>query len=131
MLASKKALIVDDSLVAIEFAKKILREIGINNIIEATDAKTCMELVSAEHPDFVLMDIVMKGVNGFQATRMIANCKTTKNVQVIICSSKANEEDIEWGRRHGAVAHLEKPLNKELLEKTLLSIFEETNQQNQ
>jgi twitching motility two-component system response regulator PilH len=64
------------------------------------------------------MDVVMPGMNGFQATRAISNDPETRNIPVIICTTKDQETDKVWGVRQGAKDYVVKPINEaELLSK--------------
>ena len=69
-------------------------------------------------PDLILMDVVMPGLNGFQATRMIARDEITRHIPVIICTTKSQETDKIWGLRQGARDYVVKPiLASDLLDK--------------
>jgi twitching motility two-component system response regulator PilH len=69
-------------------------------------------------PDLVLMDVVMPGQNGFQATRALTRDDATKHIPVILCTSKGQETDKVWGLRQGARDYIVKPVNQaELLVK--------------
>jgi twitching motility two-component system response regulator PilH len=61
------------------------------------------------------MDIVMPGLNGFQATRQLANDPETRSIPVIMVTSKAQESDRVWGLRQGAVDYLVKPVASDQL----------------
>ena len=61
-------------------------------------------------PDLIFMDVVMPGVNGFQATRKLASDPDTKSIPVIMVTSKDQETDRIWGMRQGAVDYLVKPV---------------------
>ena len=77
-------------------------------------------LMAVEHqPDLILMDIVMPGVNGFQATRELRKGESTKNIPVIMLSTKDQETDRIWGMRQGAVEYLIKPVKKPALLKSV------------
>lgn len=66
------------------------------------------------------MDVVMPALNGYQATRMLAKDKTTKDIPVILCTTKGQPTDKIWGLRQGARDYIVKPIvAKELLEKIL------------
>jgi twitching motility two-component system response regulator PilH len=72
----------------------------------------------AEHPDLILMDVVMPGMNGFQATRQIATDPATNTIPIIIVSTKDQETDKMWGLRQGAKDYITKPAKeKELVNK--------------
>ena len=62
-------------------------------------------------PDLILMDIVMPGVNGFQATRELANDPRHAAIPVIMVTTKGQETDRIWGMRQGAVDYLVKPVS--------------------
>jgi twitching motility two-component system response regulator PilH len=61
------------------------------------------------------MDVVMPGLNGYQATRTLTRDEATKNIPVIVCTSKSQETDKIWGLRQGAQDYLVKPINGEEL----------------
>jgi twitching motility two-component system response regulator PilH len=65
------------------------------------------------------MDVVMPGMNGFQATRKLNKDPTTANIPVIIITTKAQETDKIWGMRQGAVEYIVKPV----AEKQLVSMI--------
>jgi twitching motility two-component system response regulator PilH len=68
-------------------------------------------MAKREQPDLVLMDVVMPGLNGFQATRAITREETTKHIPVFICSTKNQETDKIWGLRQGAKDYIIKPVS--------------------
>ena len=70
-----------------------------------------MVKVKQSRPDLVLMDIVLPGQNGFQATRALARDESTKNIPVILCTSKGQETDRVWGLRQGARDYVVKPVD--------------------
>ena len=63
----------------------------------------------ASRPDCILMDVVMPGMNGFQATRRLAKNPTTSSIPVVMVTTKDQESDRMWGLRQGAVDYLTKP----------------------
>ena len=66
----------------------------------------------------ILMDVVMPGLNGYQATRTLTRDEATRNIPIIVCTSKGQETDKIWGLRQGAIDYLIKPINgDELLAK--------------
>lgn len=69
-------------------------------------------------PDLVLMDVVMPGINGYQATRMLARDSATRHIPVILCTTKDQQTDKIWGLRQGAQDYITKPVVvAELLQK--------------
>ena len=106
-----KILIVDDSPTEMFRFKEILAKHGFE-VIEATNGADGITLAQAELPDLVLMDVVMPGVNGFQATRQIARGAATKHIPIVIVSTKDQDTDRVWGKRQGACDYLTKPIDE-------------------
>ena len=107
-------LIVEDSNTeALELTRKLLR-MGYH-VLRAASGEEGVVLAAAEQPDAILMDVVMPGLNGFQATRQLKHSADTKHIPVIIHSSKNSEVDIVWGKRQGADNYLIKPATPEAL----------------
>ncbi len=69
----------------------------------------------AMKPDLIFMDIVMPGVNGYQATRMLINDPETSLIPIIMVTTKGQETDRVWGLRQGAVDYLVKPVSAQAL----------------
>ena len=67
--------------------------------------------VKQARPDLVLMDVVLPGQNGFQATRTLTRDEDTKTIPVILCTSKGQETDRVWGLRQGARDYIVKPVD--------------------
>ena len=109
-----RILIVDDSPTETFRFKEILTKHGYE-VLEATNGADGVTIAQAELPDLVLMDVVMPGVNGFQATRQIARGETTKDIPVVIVSTKAQATDRVWGKRQGARDYLTKPVDENKL----------------
>jgi twitching motility two-component system response regulator PilH len=80
-------LIADDSPTEIYVLQKILEKHG-HDILTAEDGEQAIEVTNSQKPDLILMDVVMPGLNGFQATRKITKQPETKDIPVIIVSSK-------------------------------------------
>lgn len=112
-----KILVVDDSPTERFFVVDLLTKNGYQ-VITAENGEEGIAKAKAERPDLVLMDVVMPGLNGYQATRTLTRDEETKSIPVIVCTSKGLETDKIWGLRQGAQDYLVKPLNpEELLQK--------------
>jgi len=113
----KKILVVDDS----PTERHVLHELLTKNGYQVTTAESGeegIEKAKTELPDLILMDVVMPGLNGYQATRTLTRDEATKNIPIIVCTSKGQETDKIWGLRQGAIDYLIKPVNgDELLAK--------------
>lgn len=112
-----KVMVVDDSPTERHFLSEILTKQGYQ-VIMAENGEEAMEKAKSLKPDLILMDVVMPGLNGFQATRAISRDEETKHIPIIMCTSKGQETDKVWGMRQGARDYLVKPINQdELLRK--------------
>lgn len=109
-----RILIVDDSPTETFRFKEILTKHGYD-VLEASNGADGVTLAKAEQPDLVLMDVVMPGVNGFQATRQISRGDDTKHIPVVIVSTKDQATDRVWGKRQGAIDYLIKPVDEKQL----------------
>ena len=94
-------LIVDDSPTEIHVLKTMLEKHG-HDVITASSGEEGVTTSKEKKPDLVLMDIVMPGLNGFQATRQITTDSETQHIPVIIVTTKNQETDRVWGLRQGA-----------------------------
>lgn len=103
-----KILIVDDSQTQVQGIIKILQKNG-HDTITAEDGDAAVSVAREELPDLILMDVVMPGLNGFQATRHITKNEATKHIPVIMLSSKDQETDKVWATRQGASGYIIKP----------------------
>jgi twitching motility two-component system response regulator PilH len=110
-------LIVDDSPTEAHVLKGMLEKNGFETEI-AESGTEGIERAKAFKPDLVLMDVVMPGLNGFQATRQLTKDPETSEIPVIIVTTKDQETDRVWGLRQGARDFLTKPVSEQrLLEK--------------
>lgn len=106
-----KILIVDDSPADIRELSALLTRRGYE-VIQAADADAGVKAAVQQQPDLVLMDIVMPGTNGFQATRQLSRGADTSHIPVILVSSKDQEVDRIWGERQGARGYVTKPVRE-------------------
>lgn len=105
-------LIVDDSPTDAYLVKNILEAEG-HQISEASNGEEGVEKAKQIQPSLVIMDVVMPGLNGFQATRKITKNPETNTIPVVIISSKNMESDRAWGMMQGAKDFLVKPVKQE------------------
>lgn len=112
-----RILIVDDSPTEVHVLKTMLEKNGFETM-SATSGEDGIALAKQEKPDLILMDVVMPGMNGFQATRKITKEPETSAIPVIIVTTKDQETDRVWGIRQGAKDYVTKPAQEsELISK--------------
>ena len=117
-----RILIVDDSPTETHLIKGMLTGNG-HEVLEATSGEEGVAVAGKELPDMVLMDIVMPGLNGFQATRQISKDNRTHHIPVVIVTTKNQETDRVWGKRQGARGYLVKPVQENLLLETINDVL--------
>ncbi len=110
-------LIVDDSPTELHLFQNMLEKNGFQTLVADSGEEGIRQARNAQ-PDCVLMDVVMPGMNGFQATRKLTKDPATARIPVIMITTKDQETDKIWGMRQGAVEYLVKPVaEKQLVEK--------------
>ncbi len=116
-MAIKKILVVDDSATERHILGEILTRQGFE-VSFAESGEIGVAKARQDKPDLVVMDVVMPGLNGFQATRAISKDPDTAQIPVLLCTTKDQETDKIWGMRQGARDYLVKPVKEaELLSK--------------
>ena len=113
-----RVLIVDDSPTETFKMTEILKK-GGHEVLSAGGGEEGVAVAKKEIPDLVLMDVVMPGINGFQATRQITKNASTSHIPVIIVTTKDQETDRMWGKRQGATGYITKPINEKELAKAI------------
>lgn len=113
-----KILIVDDSPTETYKFREVLERYG-HEVIEAANGADGVAVARAEQPQLVLMDVVMPGLNGFQATRQLTKGADTAHIPIVIVTTKDQETDRVWGQRQGARDYLTKPVDEDVLMSTI------------
>lgn len=116
-----RILVVDDSPTERFFLSDLLVKNGYL-VSMAESGEDGLAQAKQTQPDLIIMDVIMPGMNGYQATRALAKDDTTKNIPVIICTTKDQETDRVWGMRQGAKAYMVKPIKPEDLLKQIRAL---------
>ena len=119
-MAMKQIMIVDDSPTDAHLLQKMLEKNGYQTLT-AGNGNEGIEVARLMRPDLILMDVVMPGLNGFQATRELSSNPETSSIPVIIVTRKDQKVDRVWGIRQGARDYITKPVS----EGDLLSLINE------
>lgn len=107
-----RILLIEDSPTEIAVLTQLLQRNG-HEVFSAGSAEDGIETAKREQPDLVMMDVVLPGMNGFQATRALSRDAQTKAIPILIVSTKGMEADRVWGMRQGARDYIVKPPREE------------------
>jgi twitching motility two-component system response regulator PilH len=118
-----RVLIVDDSPTETHVLKGMLEKHGHQVVIAATGEEG-IKLAQQHSPDVILMDIVMPGVNGFQATRKLSKDPATSAIPIVMISTKNQDTDRIWAKRQGAKDYIAKPITEDELLGKIKSVLE-------
>jgi twitching motility two-component system response regulator PilH len=111
---SKTILIADDSPTEMLLIVKTLERGGYQTI-SAIDGEEAVEKAKQSHPQIAIVDIVMPKKNGFQVTRQLKTDGETREIKILLVSSKNQESDRFWGLKQGADEYLAKPFDDKAL----------------
>ena len=105
-----RILVADDDPLSIKLLNFRLRSVG-HEVISAVNGGEALEIATREKPDLVLLDIMMPVMNGFQVLRKLKSQEETKNIPVIMLTSKVQEKDVVFGLETGAEDYITKPFS--------------------
>ncbi len=109
--------IIDDSPTDVRVFTTLLERAG-HRVSSAASAEEGIVKVRSVRPDLVIMDVIMPGMNGFQATRDLSRDAGTADIPILIITTKSMETDRVWGLRQGAKDFITKPVeSKDLLQR--------------
>jgi DNA-binding response OmpR family regulator len=113
----KKILLVDDSKTILMMERMVLNKIGYE-ILTANDGEEGVARALAERPDVILLDVVMPKMGGFEVCRRLRQEETTKNVPIIMVTTRGEAANVEAGYQSGCNDYITKPIDAlELLAK--------------
>ena len=108
-MAIKTILVVDDSPTDVHVLRGMLTKNGYT-VSVAVSGEEGIAKAKADKPDLILMDVVMPGMSGFEATRALTRGAETAKIPIVIVTSKGQETDKAWGLRQGARDYVVKPI---------------------
>ena len=119
-----KFLIVDDFSTMRRIVRGLLKEIGYNNAEEAEDGSVALNMLKNGKFDFVVSDINMPVMNGFELLASIKKEDTLKHLPVLMVTAEARKEDIVRAAQDGAAGYIVKPFTKATLEEKVQKIMQ-------
>jgi twitching motility two-component system response regulator PilH len=121
-MAMFKVLVVEDSKVQREMMASLLKK----NNFETTTASNGLEAIAqvkANHPDVIILDVIMPNMHGYELCRKLRDNPDTWDINIVMCSSKSTDADRYWGFRQGANAYVSKPFVPEDLVDTVKELL--------
>jgi len=110
-MAQKRILLVDDSTVALTMEEMILKNRTSYEVLTARDGSEAVEKARTEHPDLILMDICMPRMNGYEACEALRKQQETKQIPIILLTTRGEQENVETGFASGCNDYITKPIN--------------------
>lgn len=117
-----KFLIVDDFSTMRRIIRGLLKEMGCHQADEAEDGVIALDMLRADRYDFVISDINMPRVNGYELLRQIRADAKLKDLPVLLITSEASKDEVLQAIRLGANGTILKPLTKSSLEEKVRNI---------
>ncbi len=119
-----KFLIVDDFSTMRRIVRGLLKEMGCNHADEAEDGAVALSMLKAQKYDFVVSDINMPNMNGFDLLKAVKADDSLKHLPVLMVTAEARKEDIVLAAQSGAAGYIVKPFTKATLEEKVQKIMQ-------
>jgi len=122
--ADLKFLVVDDFSTMRRIVRGLLKEMGCLNAEEAEDGAVALQMLKSTRFDFVVSDINMPNMNGFDLLKAIKADDSLKHLPVLMVTAEARKEDIVLAAQSGAAGYIVKPFTKATLEEKVQKILQ-------
>ena len=119
-----KFLVVDDFSTMRRIVRGLLKEMGCHKVEEAEDGAVALQMLKANRFDFVVSDINMPNMNGFDLLKAIKADENLKRIPVLMVTAEARKEDILLAAQSGAAGYVVKPFTKATLEEKITKILQ-------
>jgi len=113
-MANETILVVEDSPTYLRQITQLLQKNGYSTI-SAMDGEEALKKAVREHPDLIVLDIILPKKNGFQVCRQLKTSPDTQDIKIIMLTSKSQDSDRFWGLKQGADEYLTKPIDDDNL----------------
>ena len=121
---SGRILVADDSQAVRDILQMSLETLGYS-VVLAEDGERAMERIQQEHPDLIIVDVMMPKVNGFQICRRVKSDPGTRKTPVILLTARSGQEDVFWGKDCGADEYITKPFRTQELEQAISRLLKQ------
>ena len=119
-----KFLVVDDFSTMRRIVRGLLKEMGCTNVDEAEDGAVALQMLKSNRYDFVVSDINMPNMNGFDLLKAVKADGNLKHIPVLMVTAEARKEDILLAAQSGAAGYVVKPFTKATLEEKVTKIMQ-------
>lgn len=123
-IAELKFLVVDDFSTMRRIVRGLLKEMGCNHVDEAEDGSVALHMLRANKYDFVVSDINMPNMNGFDLLKAVKADAALRHIPVLMVTAEARKEDIVLAAQSGAAGYVVKPFTKATLEEKLQKVLQ-------
>ena len=113
-MANSKILVVEDSPTYLRKIADFLQGFGYE-VITAIDGEEALEKAVRENPSLIVLDVILPKKNGFQVCRQLKTSAATRNIKILMITSKSQDSDRFWGLKQGADDYMTKPYNEDEL----------------
>jgi CheY-like chemotaxis protein len=121
---SPSVLLIEDNLMNMELATDLLEAAGFK-VLKAERAEDGIALAVTEHPDIILMDIALPGMDGLEATRRIKRDDRTTEIPIVALTASAMRGDDDRARSAGCCGYIAKPIDTRKFAKTVAMYIEQ------
>jgi two-component system chemotaxis response regulator CheY len=122
--AKLKFLIVDDFMTMRRIIRGLLKSLGCPNADEAEDGAVALSMLKSGKYDFIISDINMPNMNGFELLKAIKADESLRHLPVLMVTAEARKEDIAHATQSGAAGYIVKPFTKATLEEKVTKILQ-------
>jgi len=116
------ALLVEDSMTDMQILMGCLQQGGIT-VVAVQTGEEAFVAVARQRPDVIILDVVLPGCSGFEVCRELKSNDETRDIPIVICSTKGGEMDKFWGMKQGADAYLSKPIDQDGFVRTVKQLI--------
>jgi two-component system chemotaxis response regulator CheY len=123
-IAELRFLVVDDFAAMRRIVRGLLKEMGCSHVEEAEDGSVALRMLRANKYDFMVSDINMPNMNGFDLLKAVKADVALRHIPVLMVTAEARKEDIVMAAQSGAAGYVVKPFNKATLEEKLQKVLQ-------
>lgn len=124
MTAPKRILVVEDEPRVMVMVRKRL-ELNGYRVITAVDGKEAVEVTQQEHPDLIVLDLMLPKLDGYEVCRVLRHDPACARIPILMLTARTQDEDIRLGMVTGANAYLTKPFDAEVLLSRIAELIDE------